>query len=175
MDNNSTSQDTAQGAVQNIKIAGMIFPIPKPYAAGHTLDELEAKALNQLFAENVRNNCSKMVKDAAPADGQALSVEETSALRTKLMAYAESYHFSARAPKEPQDPAVALARKLAAEEYRAALRAKGRDPKEISKEDFEKNISWIVENRPRFLEEAQRRLDVAQAGANDLLSELVGA
>lgn len=173
--NEITSAPEGQSPTQNIKIAGMIFPIPKPYTSGHVLDELEAKALNQLFAENVRNNCSKMVKEAAPADGQALSVEETSALRSKLMAYAESYHFSARAPKEPQDPAVALARKLAAEEYRAALRGKGRDPKEISKEDFEKNITWIVDNRPRFLEEAKRRLDAAQAGANDLLSELVGA
>ena len=57
---------------KEITIAGQTFAVLQPYAEGHTITEAEAKALNQVRAENVRNNMAGKVK--AAAEGTAAEV-----------------------------------------------------------------------------------------------------
>ena len=49
---------------KTITIQGVEFTVASPYAEGHTITEAEAKALNQVRAENIRNNCAGLVKAA---------------------------------------------------------------------------------------------------------------
>ena len=60
---------------KEITIAGQTFAVLQPYAEGHTITEAEAKALNQVRAENVRNNMAGKVK--AAAEGTAKEGEPT--------------------------------------------------------------------------------------------------
>lgn len=54
----------AESPVKEITIAGHSFPVAQPYAAGHAVTEAEARALNQVRAENIRNNMASRVKIA---------------------------------------------------------------------------------------------------------------
>lgn len=54
-----------------ITIGGETLQVPQPFAAGHVLSANEASALNQTYAENVRNNMAgklKALKDAGTFD-----------------------------------------------------------------------------------------------------------
>lgn len=92
---------------RKIIIAGGEFTIPQPFEAGHVCTEGEARALNQLLAENVRNNMAAKVKaGTATADD--------------VLAYAKGYEFSvASVPQAKLDPVENECRKLA----RAAIKA----------------------------------------------------
>lgn len=92
---------------RKIIIAGGEFTIPQPFEAGHVCTEGEARALNQLLAENVRNNMAAKVKaGTATADD--------------VLAYAKAYEFSvASVPQAKLDPVENECRKLA----RAAIKA----------------------------------------------------
>lgn len=92
---------------RKIIIAGGEFTIPQPFEAGHVCTEGEARALNQLLAENVRNNMAAKVKaGTATADD--------------VLAYAKDYEFSvASVPQAKLDPVENECRKLA----RAAIKA----------------------------------------------------
>lgn len=92
---------------RKIIIAGGEFTIPQPFEAGHVCTEGEARALNQLLAENVRNNMAAKVKaGTATADD--------------VLTYAKAYEFSvASVPQAKLDPVENECRKLA----RAAIKA----------------------------------------------------
>lgn len=47
---------------REITIQGLTFPVLQPYAEGHVCTEAEAKALNQVRAENIRNNMAVKIK-----------------------------------------------------------------------------------------------------------------
>ncbi len=48
-----------------ITIQGANFNAPQPYDEGHVLTVNEASALNQVFAENLRNNFAARIKRSA--------------------------------------------------------------------------------------------------------------
>ncbi len=50
-----------------VTIADKTFSVPQPFAEGHVLNANEASTLNQTYAENVRNNKAKSVKEAVAA------------------------------------------------------------------------------------------------------------
>jgi hypothetical protein len=60
-------------ATKEITVQGFNVTVAAPYTEGHTITEAEAKALNQVRAENIRNNCaSKIKKEAETLEGPAL-------------------------------------------------------------------------------------------------------
>lgn len=114
-------------------IAGHEFQISQPYEAGHTIDEVEAKVLNQVRGENIANNMRKAVKDAE-AEGTLDAVAQ------KVAEYDAAYTFSmpsAGGTKRIVDPVEREARKLAREAIRASL-ANENPPRKIKDIDPEK-------------------------------------
>lgn len=92
---------------RKIIIAGGEFTIPQPFETGHVCTEGEARALNQLLAENVRNNMAAKVKAGTVTADDVLT-------------YAKDYEFSvASVPQAKLDPVENECRKLA----RAAIKA----------------------------------------------------
>lgn len=78
------------------------FTIPRRYQAGHTLTEGEAKALNQLMTENIRNNVSSWVRTAEhQSPNQMLSTTAHEDLQTRIHSYATTYQFQTRIRKPP--------------------------------------------------------------------------
>jgi hypothetical protein len=135
---------------QPVVIQGSMFTIAAPYAAGHQLNANEASALNQLRAENIRNNFAARMKKAVE-DGQ------TELGQDELSKYDETYQFGVRAAgKLPQDPVEKEAYKLAEAAVIAALKARGTKLKELPEGKLDELVLATLEKRPNFREQAAK-------------------
>ena len=54
----------SNGKKQRLTIQGVDFEIDSPYVEGYSLKSNEASAMNQLLAENIRNNMATTVRSA---------------------------------------------------------------------------------------------------------------
>jgi hypothetical protein len=129
-------------AFHTITIAGHRFNVPIPYKAGHVCTEGEANALNQTFAENIRNNLAAKAKDG-------------SLTQADVDTYAASYAFGAGGKAfGPRDPIMAEALRLAA--LRVRLTAKGGKPSAADAKGY-------LDAHPELMERARRNVDEALA------------
>lgn len=124
-----------------IRVRQIPFELGREWQPGHEMTPGEARALTQLFAENVRNNVDGWVKKAL-GDREALEFTEHAELQLRISAYAQAYEFRDRPPEAaPLHPLDRHARAIAEERLRgqeglavgeavpaAALEALARDP-----------------------------------------------
>lgn len=190
----SEAETNSEVLYRNITIAGVDFQVKAPYKAGHPLNEAEASQLNQVFAENVRNNVAGKIKAAKEAflktDGateDAFSIdtymvageEEGSSvtLRSSLQDYADNYEFGIRVARnsEPVDPVEREARVIAREMLNTQLKAAGSKKKDVSDEAYEGALKTLAA-RPAVVKEAKRRVDLrSKLGEDELdLEALLG-
>jgi hypothetical protein len=108
---------------EQITIQQTPFRVPMRYAAGHTLNDNEAAALNQTLHENLRNIWAPKVKSGL-ANG-----ETPETLQAKFDTYAAEYQFGRRrAPRggsSGPDPVPTIALAMAKDIVRKAVKAKG--------------------------------------------------
>jgi len=164
---------------EEFTIQGLTFAVPQPYVAGTLeLTEGEASALNQTFAENIRNNFSGVIQQAEvdyrKANGLAEGAEvpkdqlDKDGLATKLSEYAKTYEFgvrSVRGARIPMDPVGREAYRIAGELIRNALKSKNVKLDSVSKEWMAQAVKDLVEAQPDITAEAKRRVDSAAAFA----------
>lgn len=150
-----------------ITIGPHTFEISAPYGAGREVGEAERKALDQLRAENIRNNMAKQLARQANAKG-VLSPEDLEAFRHQLAEYDRVYQFGQRGlmPQVRQEGLQEAIRKVAQERAREAANSTGI----LEKVDqfYEKFLQ-----DPSVRAEAQRRWEISQAVAADALRELL--
>ncbi len=140
----------------NITIQGSSFEVPMPYKEGHVLLPNEARALNQTYAENLRNNFASTVADAvaeAEKNGTAVDLED---LQTKLSEYAKSYEFNVRrvGSRTATDPITHEAEKLARAAIRVQAKKKNVDLKNVTEEQMDQMVSDALAKYPTFKEQA---------------------
>lgn len=138
---------------QTVTIQGFEFSIPAKYAEGHALNANEASAMNQLFAENVRNNAASKIKKAkteAEAAGNEFSLdadrgEEAGSLRQEIQDYAETYEFGARVARasEPVDPIQKEAYRIATDLVLGKLRDNNMKKKDLADGVFDETVAKI--------------------------------
>src|SRR5260370_3101350 len=101
-----------------LTIQGLQFEVAQPYKAGHMLSEGEASQLNQVSAENIRNNFAGTIRTAIEAHRKANSLAEDAEIAVtdldkddldeKLAKYDEDYVMGVRGgpsgPRTPVDP-----------------------------------------------------------------------
>lgn len=144
----------AAAPTQTVTIQGFEFSIPARYAEGHTLTANEASAMNQLFAENVRNNAASKIKKAK-AEAEEANVEfsldadrgeDAGTLRQEIQAYAESYEFGARVARasEPVDPVQKEAYRIAVELVNGKLREGGVKKKDLADGVFDETVEKVM-------------------------------
>lgn len=162
---------------KEITIAGHTFAVLQPYVAGHVITEAEAKALNQVRAENIRNNMASKVK--AAFDGTAKEGEPTKENIAQFVAdYDASYEFtlaSVGGGKRSTDPveveALRIARGIFAD-WAASKKLTVKAIKEkIGEEAYEAKIAEIAE-REDVVKEARRRVKQRQAAAESAIGDL---
>lgn len=114
-------------ATKTITIQGLNFDVTAPYGEGHQITEAEAKALNQVRAENIRNNFAKRIKDAKEKHGDELPQEVVQELTAAVAEYDASYEFTlantGNGAARVTDPVEREALSLA----RGAIRAKAKE------------------------------------------------
>lgn len=134
---------------QTITIQGSQFNVPAPFSEGYTLNAAEASAMNQLFAENVRNNFAGKMKKAEEK-------KETVPGQAELDKYCEEYKFGNRAPGQPKlDPVTSEAYKLATKAIEAALTKKAVKKKDLPEGQFAALVKEAVETKPHFKAQAE--------------------
>jgi len=85
----NVTADTPRG---DVTIQGVVLSVARPFAEGHVCNEGEAGALNQLLAENVRNNMAGRIKRVID-DGAEPNVQE---FQNQLDTYVLEYEFGKR-------------------------------------------------------------------------------
>lgn len=154
-----------------IKISGVIFQVPSRYTEGHSLTAPEAAALNQVLAENLRNNFAEKVK-AALKSGD-FSDEDEHKLQLEFAEYASEYEFNRkRKVKTHNDPVVKEARKLAKQLVTEQARKKNIDLKSLASGRMDELVAQLLDKNPGIMDEARERIAsvkrVADVGAHEL-------
>ncbi len=127
--------------VKTITVLGLSVDINVPYSEGHTLNAAEASVLNQTFAENVRNNTAKQVKEKIAAGDQTGAAEI-------VAKYASEYVFNERtaqtAVARTVDPVEKEALAIAKAKVIAAIEKKGGKVKDYDKEQLKAKIAEVA-------------------------------
>lgn len=165
---------------QSITVQGLTVNAPAPYTEGHTINENEAKALNQVFAENLRNNFAAQIKKAKKEKGidESPKVPVPDALASELVAkftdYAQSYAFAAKRQAVHVDPVTREARKIAKSLLDAHLAKNGVDKKNLAEGRYDELVAEVIAKYPdKTTGEAKRRIAAAQEVALDSLDSLL--
>lgn len=166
---------------KTITIQGLEFTIAAPYAVGHVITEAEAKALNQVRAENVRNNTATAVsklkdeKGVKDAGGKVTLSAEVLAEITKVVTdYDAAYVFtlaSVGGGKRTTDPVEAEAKKLAKAAIAAQLAAKGKTLKQVDPEALAAAIAKVADSE-QIQKEARRIVKARAESAKGALEDL---
>lgn len=158
-------------ALKEITIAKQVFSIPQPFVAGHVLTEGEAKALNQTFAENIRNNMAKAV---TVAYGEAPTEELNPSTIAKVVSdYAGSYQFTVGTVGAARvtDPLEVECRKIARQLLSDALKAKGISITKVPEEVRNAKIAELA-GRENVVKQAKKNLDQRAKMAESVLDGL---
>lgn len=129
-------QYTEETKRKAITIAKTEFTIPQPFEEGHVCTQNEANALNQLLAENCRNNFAERVKKAE--DGQKPTQED-------FDKYVAGYEFGIRSVTT-SDPVVKEMRKIVETNLAQWLAAKGLSKAKMPKEEYENTVETAIQN-----------------------------
>ena len=142
---------------KEITVQGLKFEVSTPFAEGHTCTEAEAKALNQVRAENIRNNMARKVKDATDTHGKNLPDEVVQSLHNQFAEYDQNYEFTLAnvgggsrtldpVEREAQAIARSAIRTQAKKEGRRILKKDEEPTKEgdITKERFDELVAQVA-------------------------------
>lgn len=147
-------------------IAGQALKIFQPYTSGHVLSDGEASALNQTYAENIRNNQASRVKELVEA-----GTYDTDAFQLELDDYMGEYEFGLRrgGGGRSGDPVLREALLIAKDKVRSALKAKGHNLKDVSASDITTLAKQVLDGGkyPQIMEAAKARV-AAQADIADI-------
>ncbi len=168
---------------QRLTIQGVDFEIDSPYSEGYKLKSNEASAMNQLLAENVRNNLASIVRNAKlkaagwddakikaskveqmtpAAEGVTLSDDEIADLQSQIDEYVTSYEFGVRTGRA-RSPFEKAIEDIVTEMLDKALKANGFSPSKMLKEDrskYDALYTRVLEaNKEEVEKAAQARID----------------
>lgn len=105
-----------------ITIAGETFSVAQPYAEGHVLTANEASALNQTFAENIRNNMAAKVKEFKES-----TTWDHDVVQGRVDDYVDEYEFGVRTGGgRTGDPVRAEAMNIARDLVRREIQRQGK-------------------------------------------------
>ena len=165
---------------KTITIAGHEFVVSQPYATGHVVTEAEAKALNQVRAENIRNNMASKVKAAFATEDRKEDDPTAETIVGLVAEYDAEYVFtlaSVGGGKRPTDPVEIEAAKIARELFAAHCSAKGFTVKAVrakfGEEAYAEKLAELAE-RDSVVKEAKRRVKERQNQAALALGDDLG-
>lgn len=159
-----------------VMIAGNQFTLPVPFVAGMTLTEGQAKALNQTYHENIRNNWASKVKELgeSPAPGDLRD------MAARITEYANEYEFPvAGTPRASVDPVEREATAIAKEFIKGKLAERGltfkKGPEGMDADTWADKINANIEkvaSSEEVLKMARKRLEAKKKGIEALAAGL---
>jgi hypothetical protein len=177
----------AEGDRQKLRIQGSVFSIASPYKEGYQLKANEAAAMNQLLAENIRNNMASTIRDAklkahgwtdeqikaAKAEQTGplmeiinLSAEQVSELQAQIDEYVAGYEFGVRSGTR-KDPLEREMEGIAKAILDEALRNAGKQPSKLFKENrtkYDALLNRILTENAEEIESRAKTILAQRAG-----------
>lgn len=154
----------------DITIQGLQFKVPQPFSQGHVLTENEAGALNQVFAENIRNNKAGVIEkaqEAAKKEGAAPVNMQT--LQGEIDKYVSEYEFGAKKfGVRVVDPVEREARSLAKSKIEAQLKKQGKKLADVSAESMNAMISGALDKYPKIRQDAAKIVKARESAGGTL-------
>lgn len=152
--------------MKTITIQGAQFEINEPYSEGHECSANEAAALNQLLAENARNNLAKAVSEGLKAE------KPHEEIQTLVTNYVAEYEFGVRrGGARIVDPVQRMAMSIAKESVKKALLEKGYKNKDLTNEIITNYAEEAIKTNPNITKLAQKRLKEQESIAIDNLPD----
>lgn len=160
-----------------ITIQGTVFRVPVRYAAGHTLNDGEASALNQTLHENIRNNMAKRV-----AEGQEAGLP-TETIQQQVDDYANDYAFGVRTGGGGfrGDPVMTLAMNMARDLVRNQIKVKNLDQDEWPAARISQAAKALLDSQGedgKMIALARKQVEAEKEAAKEAMAsvnELLGA
>jgi len=149
-------------STKEITIGGAIVTVTTPYAEGHTMNEAEAKSLNQTRAENIANNCRKFVSGHNEGDAKApiFTTEAIDLISAHVAAYDEKYVFtlaSVGGGRTPIDPLERECLLVVKEHIKGKIKEAGGLLKDYDKDALEAKYASLVDE-PQVIKVAKARI-----------------
>jgi hypothetical protein len=155
----------------------MQFELSAPYAEGHTINEIEARVLNQTRAENIGNNTRAKIKEMQDANASEQEITDY------VLGVDANYVFTAAGVSSSRklDPVEREAVKIARELLKSHLSTSGRKltvaPEGMTDEEWEEKVTAEIE-RIAALDEvvkaAKKNVDAKNKQASTLAEALEG-
>jgi hypothetical protein len=157
---------------ESYTIAGQLFSIPQPYKAGHIVTEGEASQLNQVYAENVRNNKAAKVKELVEA-----GTFDQEVMQGQIDDYCDSYEMGVRSGGggRSSDPVMAEAMNIARDLVRKALKKAGYNLSDVTAGQVSERAKRAVQDNPQIVETARQRVEATKEIAEIVLGELAAS
>lgn len=164
-------------------IDGDTYTISQPYEAGHTINEIEARVLNQTRAENIGNNIRAKLKEIKETGATESWGEKklTNALVKAVEEIDAAYEFTAAATRSSAklDPVEKEARKQARDLLKDHLAQTGRKltvaPDGVSDADWAETVETEVDRIaaiPEVMEAAREAVAARQSRAEKMQAAL---
>lgn len=157
-------------------VHGHAFTISEPYAEGYTINAAEAKALNQVRAENIGNNLRDKLKELLDA-GNVVGAEELFAEKEAAYIFTMSSGISSR----KLDPEEAEARRMARDLIKAHLAEQGRKlstvPAGMTEDEWEAKLDSEIDRiaaTPEVLKEAKKVVAAKKKRGETLMAAVSG-
>lgn len=154
---------------KEMTINGVSVEVSQPYEAGHQITEAEAKALNQVRAENIGNNTRKSIKEmleAAGGDAAAIQAD----VQALISKYDAEYEFTLASvgggSTARLDPLTKECRSIARNFIVGKLKEQGISQKDYLEANGENAIKdKVVElaEHPKIVEAAKKALAEREA------------
>lgn len=158
-------------------INGLSFEVNQPYVEGQTINEAEARALNQTRSENIGNNVRVKVKEMQEANA------DFSAIAAYVAEVDAAYVFNLAtvAASRKLDPVEREANALARELLKQHLSASGRKltvaPEGVTQEEWDVKVASEVERiatSEAVVKQAKKNVDAKKKAADTLLEGIGG-
>ncbi len=144
------------------------FPCPVVFITGHVCLENEAAALNQLLAENSRNNFAGEVATVREtwekdASDEPIIPDDLSELYAAYSAHVLAYEFGLRTGSgRTGDPIKTLARQICRVKLLKAAKAKGTKASDIPKDALNALIDKALERNPHIMDLARQQIELSK-------------
>jgi len=158
---------------KEITVQGVLVEVSQPYAEGHQITEAEAKALNQVRAENIGNNVRTKIKEMLESvDGDVEKIAKDA--RALVAEKDKDYIFtlaSVGGGATRLDPLTKECRSLAKQYVTGKIKEKGMTQKEYLEKNGEDSIKELVaqiSENPKIVEAAKKNLKLRESIPTDL-------
>ena len=131
---------------KTIQTQGVTVEVSDPYDEGHSCSAAEAKALNQVRAENVRNNTQKAVMEVLESNGGDVAASQA-AVQQIVGEYDAGYEFtlaSVGGGGTRLDPLTKECRSIAREYVSLKIKEKGMTQKEYLEKNGDNSIKDLI-------------------------------